>query len=69
MTQYKLKTEFATFIGNEKEKCIEFLGIPYGHCKRFEPSELSLDYEGEVDATKPKASCMQKRAYPEFEHL
>lgn len=69
MTQYKLKTEFATFIGNEKEKCVEFLGIPYAYCNRFEQSALSLRYEGEVDATKPKASCMQKRAYPEYEHL
>lgn len=68
MDKYTLKTEIGTFLGNERENCIEFLGIKYANAKRFEYSTLINNY-GDYDATKRGPSCMQKRGWPEFEHL
>ncbi|MBO5528581.1 MAG: carboxylesterase family protein [Bacilli bacterium] len=63
-----VKTPIGFFHGNKREKCLEFLSIPYAHAGRFEYATPQTEY-GDFDATKHGPSCMQKRAYPEFEHL
>lgn len=63
------KTVIGSFIGNEKDTCLEFLGITYATSKRFEYSKIIEKYADNYDATKPKPACMQKRAWSEFEHL
>ena len=68
MKTFLLKTPIGNFKGNEKERCLEFLGIKYAEAKRFEYASLIEKYD-EVDATKPGETCMQKRAWDEFEHL
>ena len=68
MKQGLYQTKMGDFLGNEKEHCIEFLGVPYAKTKRFEYGKLIEEYSF-FDATSPGPSCMQKRAYPEFEHL
>ncbi len=68
MTQILRKTAIGHFLGNERENCYEFLGIKFAEAERFEYAKLVEKYHN-VDATKKGAACMQKRAYPEFEHL
>lgn len=63
------ETPIGTFRGNNREHCLEFLGIPYAHAGRFEYAILQDTYESPFDATKHGPVCMQKRAWPEFEHL
>ena len=68
MKHLQKKTNIGNFLCNEKRTCLEFLGIRYAHAKRFEYATLIEKYD-DVDATKAKPSCMQKRAWNEFEHL
>ncbi len=68
MGTFLLRNQIGSFLGNEKENCYEFLNIPFANSKRFEYAELINKY-GEVDATKPGPACIQKRAWPEYEHL
>ena len=62
------KTKIGNFICNKKGECLEYLGIRFAHAERFEYAQL-IDKYDEVDATKPKPTCMQKRNWSEFEHL
>ena len=63
-----LKTAMGTFMGNETEDALEFLGIPYARADRFAYSERIDRYDGTVDATKPGSACPQYRQhYPNLE--
>ena len=61
-------TDIGKFIGNDNDNVVEFLAIPFAKTKRFEYAEL-IDKYDELDCTKPGTSPMQKRAWPEYEHL
>lgn len=54
-------------IGNEREHCLEFLGVPYAKAERFAYAELVDHWEGMLDATQPGAACPQNRHW--HEHL
>lgn len=68
MPEYIKNTDIGNFKGNERENCFEFLGIEYAVAERFEYAKMIDDYT-DYDATTPAPSSMQKRAWPEFEHL
>ena len=68
MKHITIQTKIGSFTGNERERCQEFLGIPYSKAERFEYATL-IDSYGECDATKKGPASMQKRAWAEFEHL
>ena len=68
MENIVLNTEIGNFKGNKKDASLEFLGIPFARCQRFEYATL-IDKYDDVDATKRSYSVMQKRNWPEFEHL
>lgn len=68
MDTYFLKTDIGIFQGLDKSFCYAMLGIPFARAKRFEYAELVNSY-GIFNATKPGPACMQKRAFPEYEHL
>ncbi|MBO6280569.1 MAG: carboxylesterase family protein [Bacilli bacterium] len=68
MKTVKINTDFGIFCGNEKDNCVELLGLQFAKTKRFEYASLIEKY-GEVNATKFAPAVMQKRAFPEFEHL
>ena len=51
------KTKIGNFICNKKGECLEYLGIRFAHAERFEYAQL-IDKYDEVDATKPKPTCM-----------
>ena len=61
-----LVTPIGEFLGNEREYCFEYLGIPYANAKRFEYAEEINSYE-KVDATKFGPACPQYRTF--FPHL
>lgn len=69
MESILFKTNIGSFIGNIRENSNEFLGIKYANAKRFEYAEIIDKYGENVDCTKKGSTCMQKRAYREFEHL
>lgn len=50
-------------IGNEREDCLEFLGIPYATAKRFEYPEMVENREKTYDATHFGPCCEQARTY------
>lgn len=56
-----------TLTGNEREDCLEFLGVPYAHAGRFEYAVMADAWEGVLDATQPGPGCPQNRAV--HEHL
>ena len=56
-----------TLTGNEREDCLEFLGVPYAHAGRFEYAAMADAWEGVLDATQPGPGCPQNRAW--HEHL
>lgn len=62
------KTHAGIFTGNIRENCLEYLGIKYAECSRFEYAKL-IDNYPDCIATKRAPSSMQKRAWDEFEHL
>ncbi len=53
--------------GNERDKCLEYLGVPYAHAERFAYAVSAERWEGELDATRFGAACPQNRAW--HEHL
>ena len=69
MESFLLKTDTGSFRGNDGDGCKVFLGIPYATAGRFEYASVIPHYAQEVDARSPGPACMQKRAWPEFEHL
>ena len=54
-------------MGNERERCLEFLGVPYARAERFAYAELRQSWEGVLDATAPGYACPQNRGW--HEHL
>ncbi len=54
-------------MGNERQDCLEFLGIPYAKAKRFSYGELVEGWEGELNATEFGPACPQYREF--FPHL
>ncbi len=56
-----------TLIGNEKEGCREFLGIPYAKAERFRYGEPVTRFDGILDARTFGSACPQYRMY--FPHL
>ena len=53
--------------GNERESCVEFLGVPYARAARFAYASPAERREGVLDATRPGPACPQNRAW--HEHL
>ena len=53
--------------GNERETCLEFLGVPYARAGRFEYAAPVEKWDGVLDATRPGPACPQNRAV--HEHL
>lgn len=56
-----------TLTGNEREDCLEFLGVPYAHAGRFAYAVMAESWEGVLDATRPGYACPQNRGW--HEHL
>ena len=50
-----------TLTGNEREDCLEFLGVPYAHAGRFAYAVMAESWEGALDATRPGFACPQNR--------
>ena len=62
-----LETPCGTLRGNERESCLEFLGVPYARAGRFAYALPVENWDGVLDATKPGLACPQNRAV--HEHL
>ncbi|MBR0041194.1 MAG: carboxylesterase family protein [Oscillospiraceae bacterium] len=62
-----LQTDCGALRGNERENCLEFLGVPYAHAGRFEYAVPVEKWDGVLDATRPGPACPQNRAW--HEHL
>ena len=60
-------TACGALIGNERERCLEFLGVPYARAERFAYAALVDRWEGMLDAGKPGCACPQNRGW--HEHL
>ena len=56
-----------TLLGNERESCLEFLGVPFARAERFAYASPVERWEGVLDATRPGPGCPQNRAV--HEHL
>ncbi|MBR0209014.1 MAG: carboxylesterase family protein [Oscillospiraceae bacterium] len=64
---FTLETPFGAVRGNERENCLEFLGVPYARAGRWEYAAEVGSWEGALDATRPGPACPQNRAW--HEHL
>lgn len=62
-----LETPCGVLTGNEREDCLEFLGVSYARAARFAYAEPVERFDGVLDATKPGLACPQNRAW--HEHL
>ncbi len=62
-----LETPCGALRGNEREGCLEFLGVPYARAGRFEYASPAESWDGVLDATRPGLACPQNRAW--HEHL
>ena len=58
-----LKSSCGEVMGNERENCLEFLGVPYARASRFTYAKPVEAWENTLDATKPGAACPQHRAW------
>ena len=63
----ELETACGTLRGNERENCLEFLGVPYARAERFAYAKGVEKWDGVLDATRPGLACPQNRAW--HEHL
>lgn len=63
----EIDTDLGRIRGNEREECLEFLGIKYAGAKRFEYAKQVDSWDGTYDATAFGAACTQYRTY--FPHL
>ncbi|MCR5089345.1 MAG: carboxylesterase family protein [Oscillospiraceae bacterium] len=59
------QTALGAVRGNEREDCLEFLGLPYAHAARFAYASLTEHWEGEQDGTRFGPACPQNRAWHE----
>ena len=62
-----LDTPCGALRGNERERCLEFLGVPYARAGRWEYARTVENWDGTLDATRPGPACPQNRAW--HEHL
>ncbi len=60
-------TACGTLRGNERERCLEYLGVPYARAGRFAYASPVESWEGILDATKPGFACPQNRAWHEHQ--
>ena len=68
MSKYiEIDTDLGRIRGNEREECLEFLGIKYAKAKRFEYAKQVEGWDGTYDATAFGDACSQYRTY--FPHL
>lgn len=58
-----LDTKCGKIAGNERQDCLEFIGIRYGVAKRFTYAKMVEKWDGIYDATKFGPCCEQARAY------
>ena len=63
----EIDTDLGRIRGNERQECLEFLGIKYAEAKRFEYAKQVDSWDGTYDATAFGAACTQYRTY--FPHL
>lgn len=63
----RLETGCGPVLGNRREDCLEFLGVPYARAERFAYASPVEHWEGELDAGSFGPSCPQNRAW--HEHL
>ena len=56
-----------TLRGNERDSCLEYLGVPYARAERFAYAKSVERWEGLLDATRFGSACPQNRAW--HEHL
>ena len=59
----EIDTDLGRIRGNEREECLEFLGIKYAEAKRFEYAKQVDSWDGTYDATAFGAACTQYRTY------
>ena len=64
---FTLNTACGALKGNERESCLEFLGVPYARAVRWEYAVPVENWDGMLDATHPGPACPQNRAW--HEHL
>ena len=62
-----LRTACGEIRGNERESCLEFLGVPYACAERFAYCTPMESWDGPLDATEFGPGCPQNRAW--HEHL
>ena len=62
-----LETPCGVLAGNEREYCLEFLGVPYARAGRFEYARPVDRWDGVLDAKSPGLACPQNRGW--HEHL
>ena len=56
-----------TLRGNERDSCLEYLGVPYARAERFAYAKSVERWEGLLDATRFGSACPQNRGW--HEHL
>ena len=61
----RLKTACGAVRGNEREDCLEFLGVPYAKAERFAYAKSVEHWDGELDATAFGPACPQNRGWHE----
>ena len=61
----RLETACGAVRGNEREECLEFLGVPYAKAERFAYAKSVEHWDGELDATAFGPACPQNRGWHE----
>ena len=61
----RLETACGAVRGNEREGCLEFLGVPYAKAERFAYAKRVEHWDGELDATAFGPACPQNRGWHE----
>ena len=61
----RLETACGAVRGNEREDCLEFLGVPYAKAERFAYAKSVEHWDGELDATAFGPACPQNRGWHE----
>ena len=61
----RLETACGPVRGNEREGCLEFLGVPYARAERFAYASAVEHWDGVLDATAFGPACPQNRAWHE----
>ena len=61
----RLETPLGTLEGNERESCMEYLGVPYARAERFAYAQCAGPWNGVLNATEPGLACPQNRGWHE----